>query len=123
MKLKLLLISLVVATACSGQEPDTLFYFDEAVHNSIVAEMQSKIDSIQAEFFLYKSSTEEIVIRDTFNLEIADDRIKIEIHKVNHNVWVDIIDGQKRINADYVDYQSKIVLMDSTDTVGRLYIR
>lgn len=126
MKYFLIVFSLFLVLACNGQRPDTLFYFDEDVHNAIVDEMQSDIDSIQSLLDLCRSalnSDELSVIADTFNLEIVDDRIKIELNKINHDVWIDIIDGSKRLNADYIIYEYNILVMDSTYTVGSMYLR
>ncbi len=125
--MRLMFVVLVlVGTTCNGQEPDTLIYIDRAEHEAAMAEKQETIDSLQnlldlcRELLVVKDVD---VIADTFNVSIVDDRIKVSIKKEGYKVWYDLEDGYKRINADYTDYERKVMLMDSTHTVGSLYIR
>jgi hypothetical protein len=114
MKNLMLLPFLLLFTSATCQEPDTHTY-----SQNIIDSLNMRIQLLEFELNVSETS----VIADTFNFEIIDDRIKVEVNKQGHNVWVNIIDGQKRINADYINYTRQIVIMDSTFTVGSMYIR
>lgn len=113
-KLTTLLLT-IFALSCNAQEPDTLTYYSVEHVDSLI----NRIEFLESALNVNEVS----VIADTFNLEIVDDRIKVEVNKIGYNVWVNVIDGYKRINSDYYNGVRSIMLMDSTHTVGSLYIR
>lgn len=106
---------------CSAQEPDVECYSIGYV-DSLETNYKSKIDSLETLIEALNNQDEIDVIADTFSFNLVDDRLKIEVKKEAHNVWVNIIDGNKRINSDYVDYEGSVMVMDSTYTVGSLFI-
>ncbi|MBN2571882.1 MAG: hypothetical protein JXA68_07110 [Ignavibacteriales bacterium] len=68
-------------------------------------------------------SSESTVIADTFNFELSGNGVKIEVNKENKNIWVDVEDGYKRMNLDYYKGARSAIIMDSTYSVGTLYIK
>ena len=121
---------LFVWVSCSGQELDTLIYIDVAEHQSAIASKDVTIDSLQGLLDLCREFADIdvlSVVADTFEVTIIDDRVRVNVKKQGHKVWYNFEDGTKRINADYVGYRSSVLLMDSimdsTYTVGSLYVR
>ena len=153
MRLEITILLAILILACKGQEPDIECYSIDSVNiretriiqkyelkiDSVINSMYSqgyvdnimltkdlKIDSLNQRIIFLETVldiNETSVIADTFNFEIVDDRIKVEIDKKGHDIWIDLIDGSKRINADYINYSRSIMLMDSTYTVGSIYIK
>lgn len=80
------------------------------------------LDSVKA-YTIDSVNAMRYINPDTFDIKIDDGRIVIYLKKEGHNVWYDLMDDHKRINADYYDYTRRIMLMDSGYTVGSLYIR
>ncbi len=111
---------------CNGQEPDTLIYIDTEDHEQVIVDMQNTIDSLETLIELLQSAIEsshQDIIADTFQVSLQDNQIYVEVKKEGHNVWFRLVDGPKRMNAQYYDYERKIYLMDSTHSVGTLYIK
>lgn len=120
------LILVFVSVTCNGQEPDTLIYIDRAEHEAAMNQKNLTIDSLQNLLDACRElqETDNIyIVADTFRVELQDARIKTVLNKQGHNVWFDLEDGSKRLNADYERYTRKILLMDSTYTVGSLFIK
>lgn len=101
----------ILALSCSGQEPDTLAYYNIEYVDSLKNDYEQRIVNLQSIIDTY-SSDEISVIADTFNFEIVDDRIKIEVNKLGHDCHVEIIDGEKRIDAYYVNYERIVNLTE-----------
>ena len=117
---------LFVGMTCNGQVPDTLIYIDRAEHESAMAKKDATIDSLLAILKTCQElqDTDDMsVVADTFRFQLVDNRVRVEVIKQGHNVWYNFEDGAKRINADYRNYERQVMLMDSTYTVGSLYIR
>lgn len=133
MKTQFTIVLTILAFACQGQEPDIECYSEDTVlvrENRIIQTYKLKIDSVINSMYsqgyvdnIMLTKDLKSVIADTFNFEIVDDRIKVKIDKKGHDIWIDLIDGSKRINADYINYTRSIMLMDSTYTVGSIYIK
>lgn len=134
------ILLIIIAFGCNAQTPDTLAYFTpeyvdsllyvssgiEAVNDNLLLENKVLLtanDSLNDVIKYLLSINDLIIHKDTCSLTIIDDRLKVEIIKRSHDVWVNIIDGEKRINADYFNYERKVMLMDSTYTVGSIYVK
>jgi len=121
-----LIALLFLGMKCNGQDLDTLIYIDRVKHEAAMAAKDNTIDSLQSLLIRCREAQEVndvVVIADTFRFEVKDTRVKATIVKQGHNVWFDFEDGLKRINADYLNYRRSCMLMDSTYTVGSLFVR
>jgi len=115
------ILLIILALGCNAQEPD-VHTFSQSLLDSINISKQLEIDSLKArvsllEIVLEESAKERIIDADTFYFELVDDRIKVEINKQGHNVWFNLIDGEYRINSDYINYETTIRLMSDTAQV------
>lgn len=104
---------------CSATDPDIECYSVGYV-DGLKTDYQSQIDSLKAIIAVLNDQTEIDVIADTFSFNMVDDRLKITVKKEGYKVWYTLIDGTKRINTDYIDYESSIMIMDTNYTVGSL---
>jgi len=104
MKHIITLLLTIFAIGCNAQEPDTLTYYSIEYVDSL----QNRIEFLESVIDISEVS----VIADTFNFEIVDDRIKIEVNKLGHDCHVEIIDGNKKIDAYYIDYERSVSLTE-----------
>jgi len=107
-KLTTLFVAIIVLS-CNAQEPRPMYSVEYV--DSIKADYEQRIYTLQTVLETYDNS-EISVIADTFNFEVVDDRIKIEVNKLGHDCHVEIIDGDKRIYAYYVDYERIVNLSE-----------
>jgi len=122
----LFILLFFISVICQGQDYDTLIYVEKAKHLAKVETLQLDIDSLQLLLEMCRTfidASGRVVVADTFDITLIDDRVRARIVKKGYNVWYLFEDGFKRINADYFDFKRKIMLIDSTYTTGSLYIR
>ena len=126
----------IFALACNGQEPDVSAYstglnskmmdsVKAATIDSINNVYQTKIDSLnqRIDFLMNMAqSIPDLIKADTLKLNLYDDNISIIVDKKGSNTWVDIIEGNNRLNADYVNGKNSIIIADSLTTIGSLSI-
>lgn len=121
MKLITTILLTMFLLGCKAQEKQTLIYYDTVT----VQALQKSYDSL---LLINEILTDAIeisstsVIADTFNFELIGNGINCDITKRGENVWYNLIVGPKRINADYIDGEIRIMLMDSLSTIGSSFI-
>lgn len=101
---------------CKAQEPDFHGYTQEYM-DSVIISYEQRIENLSSilESPIYLTSS------DTCKL-VSEGVIYSEINKKGDNVWYTLIDGSKRINADYIDGEIRIMIMDSLLTIGSAFI-
>lgn len=111
------IILAVLALACTAQEPDIECYSVGYV-DSIKSEYELRIEILSSvlQSDVYETPEDSCIL-------ISDDgNIRAEIIKEGLNIWVNIIDGNKRINSDYINSESRVIIMNDSVTIGSLYI-
>lgn len=101
----------IIALSCSGQKPDTLAYYPVQYVDSIINNYEQRIANFQSILDTY-DETEISVVSDTINFEVVDDRIKVEVTKEGHNVWIDLIDSDTIISMTYINYIRNVILSE-----------
>jgi len=130
-KITTLLLFSLALMAATCQEPDIECYSQSYVDSLTLLNTQNcneqlmynliVIDSLENHILLLQSAfnTDELsVIADTFNFEVVDEILKVEVNKLGHNIWITLTDGSKRTHLDIYDFKRTITLADSLTTVG-----
>jgi len=120
-KLTTLLLT-IIALSCNGQEPDLTGYTIGTYENNI-AYRDSIIAVLEAKNKLQSELLEALVVEDrtdTITKMINDGNIQITLIKEASNVWVSIIDVDYRINTNFVNGVTQIILMEDLKSIASI---
>lgn len=94
----------ILTLSCTSQEPDIECYSQDYLDSVLLLNVQNCneqlmnsqviIDSLDIRISFLENlleSKETTVIADTFNFEIADDKMKIEVTKINHSADISVL--------------------------------
>lgn len=133
------ILLLIMVLGCSAQEPDTIICYDQDdmdlkdlllsdtidYFNEVVSERNEQIalrnDSINLllqqiaikDSIILNNLTEISVFADTFNFELVDDIIKVEVNKLGHDVSVYLFNDVEMTKIEYLNNERTIILTDS----------
>lgn len=99
------------AFSCNGQDICT---YSQRYVDSVINQYEFKLSICEEALNI----NEALINADTFSVQIYDDRLIIEVDKHGYDVWVNIIDGNKRINTDYINFERKVLFMDDSENLG-----
>jgi hypothetical protein len=85
-----LLLLTALFLSCQAQKPDTLIYYNTEKLDSCI----EIIEDLRAFIVIQNEALtgNEMTVRaDTYNFEIADDKIKVELNKIGHEVFISVL--------------------------------